>query len=76
MHHVETAFDEEEGGVVYDTSTRKCSTTPVPAVRLPAHEVRDCKYFRAVLSCGPHARRRRRCRVPACIVLLPAHDQG
>ncbi|EAZ09719.1 hypothetical protein OsI_32005 [Oryza sativa Indica Group] len=55
MHHFEAAADEEDegGGLAYDIVDRLYNRPSL--VRVPAREVRDCMYFRAVLSCGPHA---------------------
>uniref|UniRef100_A0ACD5W6J1 Uncharacterized protein n=1 Tax=Avena sativa TaxID=4498 RepID=A0ACD5W6J1_AVESA len=60
MHHVEASLDEE-GGLVYDVD-EDLFNDPGPT-RVPALEVRDCMYFRAVLSCGPSAG-------AMCVVLL------
>uniref|UniRef100_A0A0E0MGT5 DUF295 domain-containing protein n=1 Tax=Oryza punctata TaxID=4537 RepID=A0A0E0MGT5_ORYPU len=65
MHHVEAAFDEEEGGLVYDIDDNLFNQRSM--VRIPACEVRDLMYFKAVLSCGPHAAG---AGDAACVVLL------
>lgn len=70
MHHVEAAFDDEDegGGLAYDIVDRLYNRPSL--VRVPAREVRDCMYFRAVLSCGPHAAAAAGGDAAACVVLL------
>ncbi|KAB8115747.1 hypothetical protein EE612_056452 [Oryza sativa] len=65
MHHVEAAFDEDEGGLVYDIDE---DPSEHPPVRIPAREAQNCMYDRAVLSCGP--RTRAGDAAAACVVLL------
>ncbi|BAF28563.1 Os11g0593500 [Oryza sativa Japonica Group] len=68
MHHVETAFDEDEGGLVYDIDEDPSEHPPPPPVRIPAREAQNCMYDRAVLSFGP--RTRAGDAAAACVVLL------
>uniref|UniRef100_A0A0E0MGT7 DUF295 domain-containing protein n=1 Tax=Oryza punctata TaxID=4537 RepID=A0A0E0MGT7_ORYPU len=66
MHHVEAAFDEEEGGLVYDIDADP-SEHPDSPMRVPARGAQNFKYDRAVLSCGPHSHAGD---AAACVVLL------
>ncbi|KQJ87986.1 hypothetical protein BRADI_4g14722v3 [Brachypodium distachyon] len=66
MYHVEASLDEE-GGLVYDVDENN-PRFPEPT-RVLALEIRDCMYYRAVLSCSPSAG-------AACVVLLVHMPDG